>query len=181
MADLQALLRLTAVVLLGSACSWQEPTSSAPGRQTGAVQPVQPVQTAKPVRVEAKSASRRTAGAEALGVALQQLGRPYRYGGADPSGFDCSGLVQYAYSRVGVQTPRTTATLWRNLPRIDFADAQPGDLLFFRIDGKLAHVGLYAGDSEFVHAPSSGKTVSRASLTSRYYQSRLVGVARVTK
>ena len=99
------------------------------------------------------------------------LGVPYRYGGSGPSGFDCSGLVHYSYSRAGASVPRTTGQLWDSTTRVDRADLRPGDLIFFSINGKMQHVGMYIGDDEFVHAPSSGKQVSVASLSTTYYRS----------
>ncbi len=100
-------------------------------------------------------------------VAVAQLGVPYRLGGADPAGFDCSGLVQWAFAAAGVAVPRTTEeqfTWFRPLPR---EDLQPGDLVFFRLP--QAHVGIYLGAGEFVHAPTSGRAVERARLDSPWF------------
>ncbi|MDJ0813741.1 MAG: C40 family peptidase [Woeseiaceae bacterium] len=109
-------------------------------------------------------------GDRAASVALNQVGTPYRYGGATPSGFDCSGLVHYSYRQAGKSIPRTTAGQWAQLPPVDRQDVQAGDLLFFSIDGKMSHVGLYLGDGRFVHAPSSGRTVEIERLDSTYYR-----------
>ncbi len=121
-------------------------------------------------------AAGRTLGAaeRAAVVAVQQLGVPYRYGGSTRAGFDCSGLVHYAYSQAGVRTPRTTGALWRELRPVSDRQLQVGDVLFFDIAGKVSHVGLYLGDGRFVHAPSSGKEVTIASLSSEYYRRALV-------
>lgn len=100
-------------------------------------------------------------------MAVAQLGVPYRLGGADPAGFDCSGLVQWAFAAAGVAVPRTTEEqfMWfRPLPR---EDLQPGDLVFFRLP--QAHVGIYLGAGEFVHAPTSGRAVERARLDSPWF------------
>lgn len=105
----------------------------------------------------------------AVDVALSQVGTPYRYGGAGPSGFDCSGLVHYSYREAGKLLPRTTGQLWDDTVSVGRADLRAGDLLFFRIDGKMQHVGLYVGNGQFVHAPSSGRRVSVASLSSDFY------------
>ena len=105
----------------------------------------------------------------AASVALQQLGVPYRYGGATRSGFDCSGLVQYSYDRAGKRLPRTTGQLWSATKAVDRDDIREGDLLFFRIEGKMSHVGLYVGNNRFVHAPSSGRVVSTEDLRSPFY------------
>jgi cell wall-associated NlpC family hydrolase len=106
------------------------------------------------------------------------VGIPYRYGGKTPSGFDCSGLVQYSYSKAGKFVPRTTGKLWSALLPVSPGEMKPGDVLFFRIKGKMSHVGLYLGDSEFVHAPSSGRTVSVASLESPFYGGSLIRAGR---
>ena len=110
-----------------------------------------------------------TVGQAAARIARQQVGVPYRYGGGSPDGFDCSGLVHYSYARAGMRVPRTTGQLWSASRPVGRDDLRTGDLLFFSIDGKMSHVGLYLGEQRFVHAPSSGRTVSVESLESPYY------------
>jgi len=117
-------------------------------------------------------------GERAATVALRQIGVPYRYGGNSPAGFDCSGLVHYAYANVGKSVPRTTAGLWSELSPIDRDDLRIGDLLFFRIAGKMSHVGMYLGRREFVHAPSTGRFVSVESLDSDYYSRAFIRAGR---
>ena len=117
-------------------------------------------------------------GERAATVALRQIGVPYRYGGNSPTGFDCSGLVHYAYANVGKSVPRTTAGLWSELSPIDREEMQIGDLLFFRIAGKMSHVGMYIGRREFVHAPSTGRFVSVESLDSDYYSRAFIRAGR---
>ena len=107
-------------------------------------------------------------------VAAQQVGAPYRYGGNSRIGFDCSGLVQYAYAQAGLRMPRTTAALWRELPPVTAPELEVGDVLFFDISGKVSHVGLYLGGGRFVHAPSGGKEVTIASLTNDFYAATFV-------
>ena len=109
---------------------------------------------------------------------MQQLGVPYRYGGATPQGFDCSGLVYYSYQQVGKTVPRTTATLWSQTQPVAIGEFEAGDILFFRIKGKLSHVGLYIGNDRFVHAPESGRLVSVASLRSDFYRNALIRAGR---
>jgi cell wall-associated NlpC family hydrolase len=127
-----------------------------------------------------KSASKQVAtpppgvGTRAATVALDQVGVPYRYGGNSPRGFDCSGLVQYSYSRVGRALPRTTSQLWSVTSDVPRDDLQAGDILFFRIEGKMSHVGLYVGNGRFVHAPSSGRSVSVESLGSPFYAAAFI-------
>jgi cell wall-associated NlpC family hydrolase len=117
-------------------------------------------------------------GARAAAVALQQVGVPYRYGGSTTRGFDCSGLVQYSYGRAGKNVPRTTTQLWSATSTVRRADLQVGDLLFFNIEGKMSHVGMYIGGQQFVHAPSSGKTVTVGRLTSAYYSAAFIRAGR---
>ena len=113
-------------------------------------------------------------------IALQQVGVPYRYGGHDPSGFDCSGLVYYSYLQQGIHIPRTTHSQLRTAKRISYSNIQYGDLVFFRISkSKISHVGMYIGNNKFVHAPSKGKLVSISSLDTRYWKKRFVTAARI--
>lgn len=113
-------------------------------------------------------------GERAAVVAVRQLGVPYRYGGSDTDGFDCSGLVHYAYLKAGKAIPRTTGTQWRSLRPVASDNLRVGDLLFFNIGGKVSHVGLYLGSRRFVHAPSSGRDVAIEQLDSAYYRKALV-------
>ncbi|HEU0196706.1 MAG TPA: C40 family peptidase [Nevskiaceae bacterium] len=110
--------------------------------------------------------------------ALGQIGRPYVYGGADAAGFDCSGLVYDVYRKVGVDLPRTAARQYDAGRHIPFADAAPGDLVFYRIDGGM-HVTIYIGHGEVVQAPSSGKTVSIAHVDRPWWRDHYAGTVRV--
>lgn len=150
------------------ACSWQAPET--------APSPVSlPEKTTSYPRDErAKARPHELAAQRAAG----QVGVPYRYGGREPSGFDCSGLVWYAYQGAGVTTPRTTRELFRKLKRVATAQMRIGDVLFFDIDGKPSHVGLYLGDGTFVHAPSTGKSVTILPIDHSYYRKRLIAVGR---
>jgi murein DD-endopeptidase len=120
----------------------------------------------------------RRPGEQAAIVAVGQIGVPYLYGGRTARGFDCSGLVQYAWHKAGAKIPRTTSEQWRQLTPISARDLRAGDLLFFRIDGRISHVGLYLGERRFVHAPSSGREVSVANLDADFYRSAFVRGAR---
>ena len=124
-----------------------------------------------PVRgaTEQRSRSISPVGERAARIALNQVGVPYRYGGNSRNGFDCSGLVQFSYGIAGLKVPRTTGQLWSATTPVNRQNLRIGDLLFFSIEGKMSHVGLYLGEQRFVHAPSSGRTVSVESLTSPYY------------
>jgi len=114
-----------------------------------------------------------------LDVAVSQLGIPYRYGGSTPRGFDCSGLVYYAYRRVGIRVPRSTMAQYRYARPVMLDELSPGDLVFFkRVFRSVAHVGIYAGNSRFIHAPSKGRVVSYDSLNDPYWRKRLVAAGR---
>ncbi len=125
-----------------------------------------------------RSGQHQSVGEQAAAIAMDQVGVPYRYGGSGPSGFDCSGLVQYSYSRAGKRLPRTTGQLWSESLTVNRHELRVGDLLFFNIAGKMSHVGVYLGGRHFVHAPSSGRTVTVASLDSPYYKSAFTRAAR---
>jgi murein DD-endopeptidase len=114
-----------------------------------------------------------------LDVAVLQLGTPYRYGGSTPHGFDCSGLVYYAYRRAGLRVPRSTLAQYRHAQPVTLRHLQPGDLLFFkRRFHSISHVGIYAGNGRFLHAPSKGRVVSYDSLKDPYWRKRLVAAGR---
>ena len=115
-----------------------------------------------------------------VGAARGQLGAPYRYGGADPHGFDCSGLVYFSFRSAGKDVPRGIAELYAAAQPVEFKAGRPGDLVFFRLDGpRLSHVGIYLGDGLFVHAPSTGKRVGIASLDQPFWSQRFVELRRL--
>jgi murein DD-endopeptidase len=113
-------------------------------------------------------------GEQAAGYALTMVGKPYRYGGSSPKGFDCSGLVMYSYRNAGVALPHSTDKQRAGSRAIKFAELRRGDLLFFNQEGKkYGHVGIYVGAGKFVHAPSSGKSVRSDRLDSAYWRKHL--------
>lgn len=112
---------------------------------------------------------------DVIRAAKRMLGKPYRYGGESPDrGFDCSGLVQYSHDKAGISVPRSSRAQLAASRPIALSNLKPGDLLFFRIGGKPSHVGIYLGGGEFIHAPSSGKRVSKAHLDNPYWKKRLI-------
>lgn len=122
----------------------------------------------------------KSSGLLALETARKMLGVSYRYGGADPRGFDCSGLIQFSFGHAGVKLPRTSQDIFRSSQLISRKEIKPGDLVFFAISKhKVSHVGIYDAQNLFIHAPSSGKGVSYADLENPYWQQRLVGVGRL--
>lgn len=107
--------------------------------------------------------------------ARKMLGAPYRYGGASPQGFDCSGLVFYSYRQARIQVPRTSLAQYRQSKPVPSRQLRPGDLVFFRLKGRVvSHVGIYQGRDKFVHASTLGKRVSIQSLANPYWRKRLV-------
>jgi cell wall-associated NlpC family hydrolase len=120
-----------------------------------------------------------TLGQRAARIALREVGVPYSYGGASPSsGFDCSGLVYWAYRRLGVTVPHSSYALvgiGRGVPR---SRLRAGDILVF---SGLGHVGLYVGRGRMVHAPQTGRNVEIVSLRGSNYGMRLVAARRLVR
>jgi len=115
---------------------------------------------------------------KAARVAVSMVGRPYKYKGDSPSGFDCSGLVRYSYLAAGMDVPHGTKAL-RSSTRTVGRNMQKGDLLFFNESGeKYSHVGIYLGDNSFVHAPSSGRAVRKDSLQDPYWKKHFLDARR---
>jgi cell wall-associated NlpC family hydrolase len=112
----------------------------------------------------------------AADAALTQLGTPYMWAGAQPGGFDCSGLVMWAFAQVGVSLPHSTYADYSLGVPVSRDQLQPGDLVFF--DG-LGHMGIYIGGDQFVHAPHTGDVVKISSLNEGWYASTFVGARRI--
>jgi cell wall-associated NlpC family hydrolase len=117
-----------------------------------------------------------TLGQQAAAIAQQYLGVPYVWGGASPSGFDCSGLVVYVYGRLGVSLPHYTVSLWNSGAHVGSNQLAAGDLVFFYPD--LGHVGIYIGGGLFIHAPHTGDVVKISSLSD--YASVYMGAVRIS-
>jgi len=100
-----------------------------------------------------------------VGIAMQYLGRPYVWGGASPSGFDCSGFVMYVYAQVGVSLPHNAAMQYGYGSAVSRSELQPGDLVFFN---GLGHMGIYIGGNQFIHSPHTGDVVKISSITGWY-------------
>ena len=161
------------LLLLAAFCTALLAYAATRGDAARPLAPVGPV--ASPARFVPPPRPRPLTVAErAAQLARTQLGVPYRWGGASPAGFDCSGLVMWAYGRLGIPLPHNAAALFgvgRAVPR---SALRPGDLLFFR---GLGHVGIYVGQGRMVHAPQSGRRVEIQSLAVR--RGTLVGARRV--
>jgi peptidoglycan DL-endopeptidase CwlO len=111
-----------------------------------------------------------------VGIAMQYLGVPYVWGGASPSGFDCSGFIMYVYSQVGVSLPHHAASQYGMGVPVSRDQLQPGDLVFFN---GLGHAGIYIGGGQFIHAPHTGDVVKISSLSDSWYASTWVGGRRI--
>ncbi len=119
-----------------------------------------------------------TLGEQAVAIAKQFLGVPYVWGGASPSGFDCSGLTMYVYAQLGISLPHYTGSQWVAGPHVPRDQLAPGDLVFFYPD--LGHVGMYIGGGLFIHAPHTGDVVRISSLYDAWYSAVYMGAVRVT-
>jgi hypothetical protein len=120
---------------------------------------------------------------EMLDTALSYLGVPYRFGGASPrTGFDCSGLVNHVFRQAfGLSLPRTAREIARNGAAVARGELLPGDLVFFNTRGFLnSHVGIYLGDSKFVHAPNARGRVRIDDMDNTYYRTRFNGARRIS-
>ena len=117
-----------------------------------------------------------TRGQRAVAIARRMVGVPYLWGGSSPSGFDCSGLVMFAYGRLGVSLPHSSYELFRLGRQVSRWAMKPGDLVFFYGAG---HVGLYLGDSRFVQATHTGDHVRISSLNDSGYAAAFDGARRL--
>ena len=111
-----------------------------------------------------------------VGIAMQYLGVPYVWGGASPSGFDCSGFILYVYAKIGVSLPHNAAMQYGYGTPVSRDQLEPGDLVFFN---GLGHNGLYIGGGQFIHAPHTGDVVKISSLSDSWYASTWVGARRL--
>jgi cell wall-associated NlpC family hydrolase len=111
--------------------------------------------------------------------ATSMIGQPYRFGGAAPGGFDCSGLVAYAAANAGIRVPRTAAEQLRFGSPVKRAELQAGDLVFMHLSSKELHVAIALDRQLFVHAPSSGGRVRIDSLLAQPYAKAFIAARRV--
>jgi cell wall-associated NlpC family hydrolase len=167
------------IALLTSACASTGAVPKPfpmPGSPAPASTPNAPPETAA-----APAAAKGVDGYALVGTALALRGVPYRNGGSDPTGFDCSGFTQYVFSQYGIALPREVFDQFRKGKSVEPRDVVPGDLIFFSTTAPGAsHVGIAIGSDEFIHAPSSTGVVRVERLGSSYWAPRFIGARRVT-
>jgi murein DD-endopeptidase len=171
-------LRITLAIFIMSfvagGCASTLRVPQQPGGPHPATRPAEPQ-----LRAGESSPGESSPGEKVVSIAQGVIGSPYRFGGESPKGFDCSGLVFYSFDRLGVKVPRTAADQREAAERIKRDDLAPGDLVFFRSSkGRIDHVGIYAGEGRFIHAPNAGKVVSYAYLDDPYYRKHFVSAGR---
>ena len=120
-------------------------------------------------------------GSQILAEAQKYLGTPYVSGGASPSGFDCSGFVYYVLKQLGYSPYRTPVDQYNQGTSVSKANLKPGDIVFFAntYASGISHVGIYAGNGQFIHSPNSRSTVSYSDLTTGYWSEHYYGARRM--
>lgn len=111
-------------------------------------------------------------------LAESLVGLPYRYGGDDVDGFDCSGLVHYVFDSYGIEVPRTARSQAKFKKKIKYSQAKPGDILVFKLTRHRWHTAIYAGADTFIHSPNRHATV-RKEMVNTFWKKRLEKVIRV--
>lgn len=152
------------------------------GKSTGVTPSASALSGSSSANASSGSTGSSASGSQILAEAQKYLGVPYVYGGASPSGFDCSGFVYYVLKQTGFSPSRTLNVLYQMGSSVKKADLKAGDIVFFAntYGSGLSHVGIYAGNGEFIHAPNSRSTVSYSDLTSGYWANHYYGARRMS-
>lgn len=152
------------------------------GKSTGVTPSASALSGSSSANASSGSTGSSASGSQILAEAQKYLGVPYVYGGASPSGFDCSGFVYYVLKQSGFSPSRTLNILYQMGSSVKKADLKAGDIVFFAntYGSGLSHVGIYAGNGEFIHAPNSRSTVSYSDLTCGYWANHYYGARRMS-
>jgi cell wall-associated NlpC family hydrolase len=174
-------LLLAALAALTGACASTGATPRPfPSPTPKAATPAPPASPGRPDNHGAASGTGSPIGYSIAGTALSLRGTPYKNGGSDPTGFDCSGFVRYVFSQHGVNVPRTVSEQSRAGRQISGDLVEAGDLVFFStVAPGASHVGIAIGGDEFVHAPSGAGEVRVERMSASYWATRFVGARRV--
>ena len=183
---------LAALAVLSGACAartggvprpFPVPSGSTGSPRGGSPGPPQGDSTNRPIGSDAPGEARLSPDWYAVvETALLLRGAPYRSGGADPSGFDCSGFTQYVFGQHGIALPREVRDQFSLGRTVRPADLAPGDLLFFTTtDQSASHVAIAVGGNKFVHAPSSSGVVRVERLSASYWSQRFLGARRINR
>lgn len=172
------------VLALGACCGACASTGAVPRpfpAPGGAAAPAAPGVPSAPSAAASPSRPQQEFDGYALaGTALSMRGAPYRNGGADPTGFDCSGLTQFVFAQFGLSLPREVREQYRVGKSVEPKNVAPGDILFFATtDPGPSHVAIAIGGDQFVHAPSSAGVVRVERLSSSYWSPRYLGARRM--
>ena len=175
---------LAALAVLTNACASTGATPRpfpTPGGHAPPVAPRDPAASPDPSAPVAPAARPVFDGYALVGTALSLRGAPYRDGGTDPNGFDCSGFTQYVFAQYGIALPRNVREQYREGKAVKPEELTAGDLVFFTTtDPGVSHVGIAVGGDEFVHAPSTWGTVRVEHLGTSYWSQRYIGARRVS-
>jgi len=173
-----SLLAAAAMGFLAAGCAAKGPTVATPRPFPGAAVPPR---SAPALPSPEPLASAGAIHPAVISLALSLQGTPYRNGGSDPSGFDCSGFVQWVFAQQGVALPREVRQQYLVGEEIESDEVRPGDLVFFEtVSSGASHVGIALGGGEFVHAPSSRGVVRTERYTGSYWAGRWVGARRIS-
>jgi peptidoglycan DL-endopeptidase CwlO len=171
------LATLVVAAALATGCAARGPAVATPRPFPGA--PVPP-RTAPALPLPEPLGSAGAIHPAVISLALSLQGTPYRNGGSDPSGFDCSGFVQWVFAQQGLALPREVRQQYLVGEEIESDEVRPGDLVFFEtVSSGASHVGIALGGGEFVHAPSSRGVVRTERYTGSYWAPRWVGARRI--
>ncbi len=156
---------LPAAPLASPAVAAPAPVQSAEAASLTGALPAASSRKKKKASRSARSFAARSSRVLRKGRSLQ--GVPYRHGGSTPRGFDCSGFTSYVYRSVGVRLPRRASQQAHRAHRVSAGNARAGDLVFFRNNGRVYHVGIYAGKNRVLHSPRPGKRVQTVRIWTR--------------